>query len=132
MSTVNAGIQLEVINCWVCGCTFAVSCDLKSSMKSREDTLFCPKGCRLGLGEPHWKEKLKRARESELYYKELAIEKRELAERTGRQLTATRGVVTRFKNRVSNGVCPCCNRQFTDLTKHMEAKHPNYASEDYR
>jgi hypothetical protein len=43
---------------------------------------------------------------------------------------ATRGVVTRIKNRVSNGVCPCCNRTFTNLHNHMAAKHPNYRKED--
>ncbi len=54
---------------------------------------------------------------------------REMREATERQLSATRGVVTRIKNRVGHGVCPCCNRTFGDLYRHMSTKHPGYAAE---
>lgn len=53
---------------------------------------------------------------------------RELRKDTERQLSATRGVVTRIKNRVGHGVCPCCNRTFGDLSRHMATKHPTYAA----
>ncbi len=53
----------------------------------------------------------------------------EMREATERQLSATRGVVTRIKNRVGHGVCPCCNRTFGDLYRHMSTKHPGYAAE---
>jgi hypothetical protein len=48
---------------------------------------------------------------------------------TVRRLRSTRGVVTRIKNRVGKGVCPCCNRYFANLHRHMESKHPAYTSE---
>ncbi len=51
---------------------------------------------------------------------------RERQAETERSLSATRGVVTRFKNRVGNGVCPCCTRSFKNLHRHMVAKHPTY------
>lgn len=54
---------------------------------------------------------------------------REWREETERKLSATRGVVTRIKNRVGHGVCPCCNRTFGDLSRHMATKHPTYAAE---
>src|SRR3990167_10385434 len=44
-----------------------------------------------------------------------------------RSAAAFRGQVTRVKNRVGNGVCPCCNRTFSDLARHMHSKHPDYA-----
>lgn len=52
---------------------------------------------------------------------------RELREAAERSASALRGQVTRIKNRVGNGVCPCCNRSFTDLSRHMHTKHPEYA-----
>lgn len=128
MTTVQ--LDLEVINCWVCGCTFAMSSELKNSMKGREETLFCPKGCRLGLGEPHWKKDMQRLRESEGYYKQRAIEHRERAEQVERKLTATKGVVTRFKNRIAKGACPCCEQSFADLHDHMKTQHPDYVNHD--
>lgn len=119
-------LDLEVINCWVCGCTFAMSSALKENMRSRGETLYCPKGCKLGLGEPQWKKEMDRLKQSEDYYRQRSIENRELANRTERRLKATRGVVTRIKNRVGNGVCPCCNRTFTNLQQHMHNQHPDF------
>ena len=29
----------------------------------------------------------------------------------------------------SDLVCPCCNRHFTDLQKHMASKHPGYGGD---
>lgn len=42
---------------------------------------------------------------------------------------AARGQVTRLKNRAAAGVCPCCNRTFHQLVRHMAAKHPDFAAE---
>jgi len=38
----------------------------------------------------------------------------------------TRGHVTRIKNRVSAGLCPCCNRNFVNLHRHMKGQHPDF------
>lgn len=34
----------------------------------------------------------------------------------------------RHKSRVKNGVCPCCNRSFANLRRHMASKHPNHSA----
>jgi hypothetical protein len=44
-----------------------------------------------------------------------------------RSLAAQKGVTTRIKRRVANGVCPCCKRTFQDLARHMAGQHPRYA-----
>lgn len=46
-----------------------------------------------------------------------------------RSRNALKGVVTRTKNRISKGVCPCCNRQFKDLERHMTGQHPDYTKD---
>ena len=43
-------------------------------------------------------------------------------------LSAQKGVTTRLKNRVQKGVCPCCNRYFAQLQRHMTTQHPNFAA----
>lgn len=48
------------------------------------------------------------------------------AESEKRKAAAARGQVTRIKNRVGKGVCPCCNRFFENLSRHMNTKHPDY------
>jgi len=47
------------------------------------------------------------------------------------QRRAEKAAKTRIKNRIGNGVCPCCNRTFKDLASHMKCKHPEYASDDH-
>jgi hypothetical protein len=44
-----------------------------------------------------------------------------------RQRAAARGQVTKIKNRVGHGVCPCCNRTFENLQRHMTSQHPAFA-----
>lgn len=39
---------------------------------------------------------------------------------------ATRAL-SRHKTRAKNGTCPCCNRTFSQLARHMANKHPEYA-----
>jgi predicted nucleic acid-binding Zn-ribbon protein len=43
---------------------------------------------------------------------------------------ATKGQLTKTRKRVANGVCPCCNRSFADLGRHMAGKHPDYAGQE--
>ncbi len=54
---------------------------------------------------------------------------RDRCKKTERRLSATRGQVTRLKNRAKAGVCPCCNRHFANLERHMAAKHPDSDNE---
>lgn len=46
------------------------------------------------------------------------------------QSRAFKGVVTKLKKRAANGVCPCCNRTFVDLARHMAGKHPTFLAEE--
>lgn len=54
---------------------------------------------------------------------------REIAEAAERRAAAARGQVTKIKNRVGKGVCPCCNRTFENLHRHMSTQHPTFAAE---
>lgn len=43
-----------------------------------------------------------------------------------RREAAAKGQVTKLKNRAAAGVCPCCNRTFVQLARHMKTKHPTF------
>ena len=49
------------------------------------------------------------------------------AKHATRRMAAAKGELTKMKKRVGNGVCPCCNRQFVNLQRHMATQHPGYA-----
>jgi hypothetical protein len=39
---------------------------------------------------------------------------------------SVRGHLSRVKKRVAAGVCPCCNRTFQNLARHMVGQHPSF------
>ena len=43
--------------------------------------------------------------------------------------SATKGKLTKTKNRISKGVCPCCSRSFAQLAQHMKSQHPDFVDE---
>jgi hypothetical protein len=43
-----------------------------------------------------------------------------------RQVSAAKGQITKLKKRAQAGVCPCCNRTFSDLARHMQSKHKGF------
>lgn len=54
---------------------------------------------------------------------------RERTDAAERRRAAAQGQVTKIKNRVGNGVCPCCNRTFQNLANHMAHQHPTFTAE---
>lgn len=48
------------------------------------------------------------------------------AEHNKRVAAAHKAVATKLKKRVVAGVCPCCNRHFRELQRHMQTQHPTY------
>ena len=43
---------------------------------------------------------------------------------------AEKAAKTRIKNRIAKGVCPCCNRAFENVQRHMATKHPDYTEQE--
>jgi hypothetical protein len=127
--TVNAGA------CYRCKAIIWLPDELYAAAHhSPSISFWCPYGHEQHFCEGETQEqKLRRERDrltQRLAEKDDAIAyQRGERERAERQLSATKGVVTRIKNRIGHGVCPCCNRTFGDLSKHMATKHPTYAAE---
>lgn len=129
MSTQTFFGTLAVIECCSCHCFFGMSKDMYE--RARDDgTSFC---CPNGHSQSYTKNEVTRLREqvNRLTHQ---VEQREAAildvqaQRNHERARAIvyRGHVTRIKNRVAKGVCPCCQRTFCNLARHMETKHPDY------
>lgn len=128
----NTDTTLEVVSCPTCAIVYAIPARLKAAALrwhgDRENgwKLCCP------LGHEWWytgqteKEKLQAKLKDERDRSgRLAAER----DQTAASLRATKGVVTRQRKkleRVKNGVCPCCNRTFVNLGRHMSTKHPDF------
>lgn len=50
-------------------------------------------------------------------------------QKTYTTLRQTSGKLRAVKERIKNGVCPCCRRSFSNLHRHMSTQHPGFNAE---
>lgn len=140
MSTITKTIFFETVNC-SCGGTYAVNKTFYDSCRERGGGWHCPY-CQNQTG---WTET-----DNDRLKKQIAAVERE-KERLGQSLVTVRqqrenalaeaehfrksrdgmkGALVKVKKRISGGVCPCCNRTFASLARHMKSQHPNFHPEE--
>lgn len=131
--TVNATETLETMQCGTCGLWYAAPDWWWKEQQKNGGDIHCPRGCRRTYGP------LKKRREDKLQERldaagvQLAESRsrertaRASAASADRRTSAQKGVVTKIRKRIAGGACPCCNRSFVDLGRHMKSKHPDYA-----
>jgi hypothetical protein len=126
MSLPLLGARWVEMLCGSCGIRFCVEEFWHQERRETGKEWHCPNGhsrvyCETEVG------RLKR----ELAAKEVELARQRVrAERSERQLVAARGQVTKIKNRVGNGVCPCCRRSFQNLQRHMGNQHPDWKTQE--
>lgn len=119
----NRIITLELHECPSCGVVYGFSDDYEERRRQDHKTFYCPNGHSLSYSQESREEKLKR--QLEQTSSQLARTQSSL-EMSRRSKAAIKGQLTKTRRRVSNGVCPCCNRTFADLAAHMHGQHPEY------
>lgn len=110
-------IVLVSETCVSCGITFAVPESYQQNLKNSHKSFCCPNGHSQYYSGKSEAEKLRdelKRKEQELA--DTAIEKRQLQNDIAEK--------ERNLKRLHNGVCPCCNRSFVNLQKHIKEQHP--------
>jgi hypothetical protein len=129
--TIDAEVVLETMACVHCGVPFAFPRDLIRELRRNGRAFYCPNGHQQGWWESDADRLRKRLRAAELRA-EAEAAALDAARKTltleRRQHAATKGQLTKERNRAGVGVCPVdgCHRSFTNLKRHMTAKHPGY------
>lgn len=126
-------IYFEIEECCNCGMQFGLTTDYQKRRRRDGESFYCPSGHPQSYTESEIDKLKKQVRQkNEALERERGWRRQaeEDHEHTQRRLTSTKGVVTRIKNRVSKGVCPCCKRSFSNLHRHMESKHPGYTEQE--
>lgn len=131
----TANVQLVAHWCNGCGMPYGLPSDFLKDRQRDGKSWTCPNGC----------VRLYRKTESEKENERLTAEldaARSLAERESRrrnraeaqarlseyQRRAAKGQLTKTKKRIAAGVCPCCNRTFQNVARHIAGQHPHYAA----
>ena len=131
MSTLYYSTTLVCISCGVCSIPFAMPENHHARTQQTGSWFWCPNGHKIHYTESE-NERLRR--ESEQLQQRLArqvaqtVSAQDARDREKRRHAATKGALTKTKKRVGKGVCPCCNRHFANVQRHMEGQHPEYIS----
>jgi hypothetical protein len=131
MSRIAFEHDYELVTCGADGCdqTFGMHEDYYKETRRTGETWYCPKGHpRVWGGADHRAE----AEETPRRARSRSRTSCQAAVAEGEQ---TRQALLRDRQRFANGVCPCCNRSFENVRRHMTTKHPDYdaqAAVDHR
>lgn len=134
--TVTRTDTFHIETCIDCGVRFGMEDEFRKARltnRGPNNPFYCPNGHRQYFtGKSDADRERDRAEQLQRQLtaaEERAKRQRELREQAERQAAAARGQVTKIKKRVGNGICPCCNRTFSDLQRHMHTKHPEFKAE---
>lgn len=133
MSTQTFIGTLVVMECGECHVNFGMTYEMNQRKLNDGTSWYCPNGhCRVYSESEIEKlkkevERIKRNEQWEREAKERAFHREKVLTH---RMAAHKGVASRLKNRIANGVCPCCKRSFQNLKGHMTIKHPSWRGDE--
>lgn len=125
--TQTSTVAMHTLACGPCGGVYAITEWYHHEKLEKGGYWTCPY-CKCSWG--YGKGDLQRAREKAERLERDAQRLREQRDAAIRREIGQKAAKTRIKNRIARGVCPCCNRTFVNLAKHMASQHPSYAGGD--
>lgn len=132
MSITTTSTTMSPMTCGECGILFNVPHAFKQKRLEDRKTWYCPNGHPRAYIESE-ADRLRREAEAvrkdaELAWSRFRDERAEHdAER--RSHAATKGHLTRMRNRIAAGMCPWCKRNISQLREHVGEKHPEHAAQ---
>lgn len=129
MATEVVKVELERIACGECGGAYALNARYVQQRREEGGFWNCPY-CQCNWGFPRNGSELARLKRKLEYTEADAMAAREQRDRNERRRRAEKAAKTRLRNRVANGVCPCCSRHFTNLERHIQSQHPEFTGNE--
>ncbi len=124
---------LTVKTCPVCFIRYAAPEGMFTRIDERGGSWYCPQGHSLHFTKTQLKQAQERAESLERslkYERTRNVALTDQKEATERSLRATKGVLTKTRKRIHNGVCPHCHRTFKDVAAHMQSRHAAEVAKD--
>lgn len=120
--TITNLVTLEAISCCECGIVFAMPDYMKKWRLCDGGLFYCPNG----HSQRYSESELQRVQKKLADQTRIATQMAERARLAESSEEAARKKLKRAEKRYAAGVCPCCNRKFQSLARHMSTKHPEY------
>ena len=116
---------LIAMECPACGVKYAMPTKLRDKREETGDSFYCVNGHSLSYADSEVK-RLRRAVDAKTAEAN-RLRDQYFAEQ--RQHEETQKKLRGLKKRTAAGVCPCCNRTFSQLGRHMQIKHVEFVKE---
>ncbi len=117
---IQTHLAFETVECPRCSAIFAVTTLFEHERRRLHDLFYCPSGHSMSFKSQSTEDALR----AQLVREQNRVRfERDQREATERSLAATRGVLTKTRKRIANGICTECNRTFPNLARHMASKH---------
>jgi hypothetical protein len=118
---------MEELSCW-CGIPFSAPASLYRAHHERKAPghLYCPLGHQVVYGG---ETEAERERQRRIHAEASLAREQDRHESTRKSLAATKGHLTRIRNRVAHGVCPWCKRSVKQMRDHVATKHPEHVGQ---
>lgn len=121
-------VTSEVLTCCHddCGISFAVPSWWVKGKRDTHAWFYCPNGHQQHFSAESTEEKLRRERDRLKQDIARAEDEAAQARKQAELLTKQK---RRLEKRAAAGTCPCCQRTFSNMSRHMKTKHPDFAAE---
>lgn len=123
--TIQRSLVLDVERCCQCGIEWGMTRALRAQRLDDGDWFYCPNGHGQHFTKSTKDELREAQRKLASVREDLRVRSVELAAARD-ELSQSQSELKRQTQRSKGGACPCCNRSFVQLARHMKAKHPDY------
>lgn len=134
-TTLQSTTTYSIFTCTTAGCGLSFALDDAFVKARREDhaTFYCPNGHGRWFPQRNETEALRaeldQMQANRDQYRDWYRTEMTISDGLKRRVAAQKGVITRMKNRIANGVCPvpgCKRSGFRDVHLHIATKHPDF------
>jgi len=118
------GEHLILVQCGTCGVKHAIPVARYDTCLEEGGYWHCPNGHTWGFRKGREEnQRIERERDRLKQENARLIEEAEKAERAKERAKSD---LRRHQKRSAAGLCPCCNRTFSNMARHMKTEHPDY------
>jgi hypothetical protein len=123
-------VEVNLLECCDCATPIALTVDQERRLRESGATFYCALGHAQSWRETEL-DRLRAKLAEQTRIATIQAERAAAAERAEQtavdQMKAAAREAKRLERRAKAGVCPCCQRSFVALRRHMAAKHPGFA-----
>jgi hypothetical protein len=121
------GFQFMI--CGDCGVEFYMPQERYDTALREGGWWWCTNGHKRGFKKGTEQTDLEKERQARQRAEQRVAQERDERLAAERREIAAKSQLTKLKKRIGNGVCPCCQRSFVNLQRHMKTKHPEVVND---